>query len=64
MSTSDKFKNKGQEISGKVKETIGDVTNDDQLKAEGLKDQALSKSKQAGENIKDGAQNIKDNLDR
>ena len=40
-------------IAGKAKEVAGDVTNNDQLKAEGKKDQAASDVKQAGENVKD-----------
>ncbi|RZU62202.1 CsbD family protein [Zhihengliuella halotolerans] len=55
MSFSDKISNKAQELSGKAKESAGDATNDDELKAEGLKDQAEAGLKQAGEKISDAA---------
>lgn len=53
MGIADKAKNAAQDIAGKAKEVVGEVTNDDKLKAEGKKDQAASDVKQAGENIKD-----------
>ncbi|GAA2073255.1 hypothetical protein GCM10009821_09410 [Aeromicrobium halocynthiae] len=40
-------------FADKAKEVIGDVTNDDELKAEGTKDQSKSSIKDAGENVKD-----------
>jgi uncharacterized protein YjbJ (UPF0337 family) len=39
--------------SGKAKEVVGDVTNNDELAAEGKKDQGVSGVKKVGENIKD-----------
>ncbi|RYB93664.1 CsbD family protein [Nocardioides oleivorans] len=53
MGIADKAKNAAQDIAGKAKEVVGDVTNDDSLKAEGKKDQTASDVKQAGENVKD-----------
>jgi uncharacterized protein YjbJ (UPF0337 family) len=53
MGIADKAKNAAQDIAGKVKETTGEATNDDQLKAEGKKDQSAADVKQAGENVKD-----------
>ncbi|PKH40615.1 CsbD-like [Nocardioides alpinus] len=53
MGIADKAKNAAQDIAGKAKEVAGDVTNNDELKAEGKKDQAASDVKQAGENVKD-----------
>lgn len=53
MGIADKAKNAAQDLAGKAKEVVGEVTNDDKLKAEGKKDQAASDVKQAGENIKD-----------
>ena len=53
MGIADKAKNTAQDLTGKAKEVVGDVTNNDKLKAEGKKDQAAADVKQAGENVKD-----------
>lgn len=53
MGIADKASNKAEELKGKAKEVVGDVTNDDSLKAEGKAEQSKSDVKQAGENVKD-----------
>lgn len=53
MGLDDKIKNAAQDIAGKAKEAIGNVTDNDKLVAEGKADQAKSDVKQADENIKD-----------
>ncbi len=53
MGIADKAANKAEELKGKAKEVIGDVTNDDSMKAEGKAEQSKSDVKQAGENVKD-----------
>jgi uncharacterized protein YjbJ (UPF0337 family) len=53
MGIADKAKNAIEDTVGKVKEAIGDVTGNDELKAEGQKDQGVSGVKKVGENIKD-----------
>lgn len=53
MSTSDKISNKAEELSGKVKEGIGDATDDESMEAEGKTDQTKGNLKQAGEKVKD-----------
>jgi uncharacterized protein YjbJ (UPF0337 family) len=53
MSTSDKAENKAEGIKGQAKETFGDVTGNDDKKAEGKVDQTKSDIKQAGEKVKD-----------
>ena len=53
MSGMDKIKNKTQELSGQGKEHVGRATGDEQLEAEGNKDQAAGNLKQAGEKVKD-----------
>ena len=57
MGIADKAKNAAQDVAGKAKEVIGEATNNDELKAEGKKDQAASDVKQAGENVKDAFKN-------
>ena len=53
MSGIDKIKNKAEELGGQGKESVGRATGDEQLEAEGHKDQASGNIKQAGEKIKD-----------
>lgn len=64
MGFDDKFDNKAEEISGKAKETVGDVTDDDELKAEGSADEVKSKAKQAGEKVKDLGKDVKDKFSK
>lgn len=53
MSTADKVSNKTQELKGKVKEGVGDATDDHSLQAEGKWDETKGNLKQAGEKVKD-----------
>ncbi|MDN4173241.1 CsbD family protein [Nocardioides sp. SOB77] len=62
MGLGDKLSNKAEELGGKGKETAGDATGDDQLKAEGKADQSSANLKNAGEKVKDAASDVKDGL--
>ena len=42
-------------VKGKAKEVVGEVTNDDSTKAEGLLDQAVGKAKEIASDVKDVA---------
>ena len=53
MGLDDKIENKSQEVAGKVKQGVGEATDNDRLRAEGHKDEAAGKLKQAGEKVKD-----------
>ncbi len=53
MGLDDKIKNEAQHLGGKAKETAGDATDRDDLKAEGQKDQVAADAKKIGENVKD-----------
>ncbi len=53
MGLGDKIKNEAQHLTGKGKEAAGDATNNDDLKAEGVKDQVGADAKKVGENVKD-----------
>ena len=53
MSLADKFRNKTQELRGRIKRNTGEVTGDQGLQAEGRADEVKSNLKQAGEKIKD-----------
>ena len=53
MSGIDKLKNAAEDATGKAKEGAGKATGNQDLEAEGHKDQAKSSLKNAGENVKD-----------
>jgi uncharacterized protein YjbJ (UPF0337 family) len=53
MGTEDKARNKAEELTGKAKEGLGRVTDDEELEAEGRTDQTEADVKQAGEKVKD-----------
>ena len=53
MSGEDKASNKAEQGKGKLKETLGGVTGDEDMKNEGKADQTSGDLKQAGENVKD-----------
>ncbi|WP_370636132.1 CsbD family protein [Aeromicrobium sp. Leaf350] len=53
MGIVDKAKNTAEKLAGQAKEAVGDATNNDDLKAEGKKDQAKGSIKNAGEDVKD-----------
>jgi uncharacterized protein YjbJ (UPF0337 family) len=53
VSTDDKLDAKADEVKGKVKETTGHVTDDEDLEAEGKGEQVKGNLKQAVEKVKD-----------
>ena len=53
MGFDDKLKNQAEEKVGKVKETTGKATDNEDLEAEGKADQTKGSLKQAGEKVKD-----------
>lgn len=53
MGLGDKIQNAAQQGKGKVKEGVGDATDNERLQAEGAGDQAAADVKQAGEKAKD-----------
>jgi len=53
MAATDKAKNIAQDAKGKLKEVVGKVTGDDDLRTEGEDDQSVANLKQAGEKVKD-----------
>jgi uncharacterized protein YjbJ (UPF0337 family) len=53
MSATDKIKNVAQDMKGKAEETAGKVGGNERLEAEGKTDQAGANVKQAGEKVKD-----------
>ena len=55
MGLGDDIKNKAQEVGGKIKEGVGDLTDNERLEAEGKADQMAAKRKEAVEDVKEGA---------
>ena len=53
MSMGDKTKHAADEAAGKVKETTGKITGNEDLEAKGHAQQAEADVKQAGDNAKD-----------
>jgi len=62
MGTMDKASNKAQDVKGKVKETAGKVTGDEELEAEGKSDQAKAAVKDVGEKVKDAISKVTDTI--
>jgi uncharacterized protein YjbJ (UPF0337 family) len=58
VSDTDKISNKAEELKGKVKEGVGDATDNEQLQGEGKVDQAKGNLKQAGEKVKDAVKGV------
>jgi uncharacterized protein YjbJ (UPF0337 family) len=53
MGNDEKADNKIEEIGGKAKEAVGNVTGDEALERQGERDQSKANLKQAGEKVKD-----------
>jgi uncharacterized protein YjbJ (UPF0337 family) len=62
MSFTDKARDKAEELKGQVKERIGDATDNESMQAEGERERAAAKAKQAGEHVKDAARDARDTL--
>ncbi|OLT22545.1 CsbD family protein [Ornithinimicrobium sp. CNJ-824] len=54
MGLGDKISNAAEDAKGKVKEGVGDATDNERMEAEGKGDQMSASAKKAGENVKDG----------
>ena len=53
MGIGDNIRNKAEEVKGKAKEGFGDLTDNEQLEAEGKLDQGKAQAKQVFENAKE-----------
>lgn len=63
MGIGDKISNAAEEAKGKVKEKVGDATDNESMQAEGAGDQLKANVKQAGEHVKDAAHDVKKSFD-
>ena len=55
-------KNAAAKAAGKAKEAVGNVTDNDRLKAEGKTAQVNADTNQAGTHVKDAASGVADSL--
>ena len=53
MGGTDKAKHKAEEVTGKAKDKVGEMTGDNDMRAEGKTDEAKGNLKQAGDKVKD-----------
>jgi uncharacterized protein YjbJ (UPF0337 family) len=59
MSTADKASNKVQDLKGRVKETTGRATGNNDLETKGQADQVKAAVKDIGEKVKDAGNKVK-----
>ncbi|MDG4797761.1 CsbD family protein [Micromonospora sp. WMMD1082] len=64
MSFTDKAKNKVEQLSGAAKERIGDMADNERMRAEGSSEQSDARTRQAGEKVKDAGRDAKDAFTR
>lgn len=60
MGVADKVKNKAEELAGKAKQEIGERRHDQEMVAEGLRQEKAAQAKQAGEHVKDAGRDVRD----
>jgi uncharacterized protein YjbJ (UPF0337 family) len=61
--TDDRAAGAWDETKGKVKEAVGDATDDESMENEGKKDQVKGKTEQAVGHVKDAAENVREGID-
>jgi len=59
MGTKDKASNKAQDLKGKVKESVGSATDNEELRRKGKTDQTKAALKDSGEKVKDAGNKAK-----
>ncbi|MFZ6991739.1 CsbD family protein [Curtobacterium sp. RRHDQ66] len=62
MAGIDDIKNAAEKAAGKAKEAVGNLTDNDRLKAEGQTDQAKASAKQGATDVKDAAHGVADSF--
>ncbi|MEV1332544.1 CsbD family protein [Micromonospora costi] len=60
MGFADKARNKMEQMTGAAKQRIGDMTDNESMRAEGATQQGEARAKQAGENVKDAGRSARD----
>jgi uncharacterized protein YjbJ (UPF0337 family) len=67
MANRDELEGKAEQVKGKIKQTVGNLTNDDELRGEGIADEAAGDvqegfgraRRKVGEAVEDIGENIK-----
>jgi uncharacterized protein YjbJ (UPF0337 family) len=54
-----KVKGKFEEMAGKAKQKYGDATDDESLQSEGIVEEKKGQARQAGEHVKDAAEDAR-----
>lgn len=62
MGFGDDIKNTAENLAGKAKEAVGNLTDNDKLVAEGKADQVKAHAKDAASDVKDAGKDIGDAL--
>lgn len=62
MSKADEARHKAEEIKGDMKEKLGDATDNERMQAEGAAEERSAKVKQVGDDLKDAAHDVRDDL--
>ena len=62
--TRDRAEGTIDEMKGRGKQALGNLTGDDRTKAEGMMDEAKGKAEQALGDLKDKAEDVKDDVER
>ncbi|WP_395818461.1 CsbD family protein [Curtobacterium flaccumfaciens] len=62
MAGIDDIKNAAEKAAGKVKEAVGNATDNDRLKAEGQTDQGKASAKQGVTDVNDAAHGVADSF--
>jgi uncharacterized protein YjbJ (UPF0337 family) len=60
MGSKDKASNKAQDLKGKVKESVGSATGNEDLRRKGKTDQTKAALKDSGEKLKDAGAHVRD----
>jgi uncharacterized protein YjbJ (UPF0337 family) len=61
--TGDRVEGTIDELKGRGKQAVGDLTGDDRLKGEGMVDEVKGKAEQAWGDIKEGVADLKDDVE-
>ena len=64
MGLDDKIRHEAEEVVGKAKEAVGHATGNERLEAEGRAEQTEANVKQAGDHVRDAAQDAQGRVER
>jgi uncharacterized protein YjbJ (UPF0337 family) len=58
MSMGDKIRHQAEEAKGRLKKNVGDATDNPEMEAEGRGETLAAEAKQAGDKVKDAAEEV------